>query len=500
MKQPESLLALAISGTSRFQHLPDSPHSMLADAWSVLKESDLVEGTLKAAAIEGIAMRAGYQPVKGIELLDPAPVEKYRKVDNAAVSAAQRMIQGEFAQGWTEWLLLCKRNGCIVPPRLLPAILDLGSRQRAQRSLICQVIGERGFWLAKQQSQWSWVLEAADVTEEAWEFGDPAERLSWLRQERARDPLSAIKALQATWSSESGEMRDAITQLAVETTLEEDEIWLEELALKDRRQSVRQAAIRSLTSIPDSSFQKRARKRLSEIIEMDKRRLTLKISDVYQQEWRDDAIQEKPPGNKGQKAWWAKQILAQNPIHAWTDILGMSISELVNSDIDADWREFVYETWVDSMEQFPDKDFLIHFLPKGLRDAKAQKASQKFATRLPLIFSALPATEIADVLESVKLGDALTIELLARFQPELLTQHKRLNRVIQSWLRDKQTYSTRPIAESLAFCIYHTTISSLLTDIAKLPELSANAETFARTLEFRQSYISQINSSETNQS
>ncbi|MGB0744594.1 MAG: DUF5691 domain-containing protein, partial [Opitutales bacterium] len=158
MKQPESLIAIGLSGASRYQQLPPPPHAVLADVWSRIDESNLPQAVLHASALDGLARRSGYQPMTDIALSDPAREETKVQIQDAAVVAAQRMIRGEFTHGWTEWLRLCQRHGFIAAPRLLPALLDLGTQQRNLRPLIRAVVGERGFWIARKLESWSWVL------------------------------------------------------------------------------------------------------------------------------------------------------------------------------------------------------------------------------------------------------------------------------------------------------------------------------------------------------
>ncbi|MGB0743974.1 MAG: DUF5691 domain-containing protein, partial [Opitutales bacterium] len=318
--------------------------------------------------------------------------------------------------------------------------------------------------------------------------------IAWLCQERECNIARAIQALEETWPSESGEMRESITRIAAECPRPEDEIWLQKLALKDRRQSVRQAAVRALLQLPQSAFADRARARLLKLIRL-KRHLTLDIPDTYDDVWEQDGIQIKAPGNYGQKAWWARQILAQNPITSWAEALDLGIPDLVELKIDEDWRELVYDAWIDSAQQVPSESFLIHFLPKKLRGKKVMRASDCYVSQLPSLFGVLPVEAVARVLESIQIEAPLTLDLLARFKPEVGAAHRHLNKVIRSWLREKRSEANRSTAESLAYCVAPEAFKPLLLDIASMPSLSSAAETFARTLEFRQSYIPHLNRS-----
>lgn len=175
----DPLTTAALLGTMRLHAFPPAPHEILEAPWKALTNSDPATAVLHAAALESAALRAGRQPIEGVEL--PTPVggeEKTRRLPPAAVPPVLRMLEGEYAQGLPEWLRLAAEGGFRVPARILPALFDHGTRRRDLRPAIRAVAGSRGVWLARQRERWKWVLEETAVPEKTTEKGTPAERLA----------------------------------------------------------------------------------------------------------------------------------------------------------------------------------------------------------------------------------------------------------------------------------------------------------------------------------
>lgn len=486
----DPLTTAALLGTGRMTAFPTAPHEVLEEAWPELPVADGPRAVLQAAALEVTARRAGYQPISGVDLPEPAVEGDMRPVPPVGVAAVHRMLAGEYAEGLVEWLRVASANGLSAPARLLPPIFDLGTRRRELRSLIRQVGGTRGVWLARQQKAWSWVVEEVVVPDEAWDEGSPAERLAWLRQTRAADPERAMAAIAAEWKGEAPDGREAIVAMVAEHPLPDDEDWLESLALKDRRQATRQAAVAALLAIPESAFRTRVLERAGKLLHVvgrgKKRILKLEPPKEFDQSWAADDIREKGPQGTGEKAWWSRQILAQVPLSAWPDLLKLEAKELFVIPRDPDWGDTVLLAWTDALQRRPE--LLDEFLPALF--AVIDKLPLTIGSMLRPVLEQLAPELIGGVLEPLPLPSEEMLALLVRFQPPLDQKRTpRLFELVTAWWSTKSQAFTRPEAAALAFCVDPASIPMLLERIAKFPDLGAAAEEFARAIEFRQTYL-----------
>lgn len=198
-------------GTSRVaqgtdQSLPAELETLLPAAGAAPAEERL---WLALGALE-LWTRAGHIPPPpaaiaahacAAEILPPCPPR--------AESPLQLILQGMHANLLPEWLQLLVERRALIPPRFLPALLDLGTRQPALRPAIAPGIGERGRWLARKNPSWTWAASVDDPEQRlaAWHTGTLDERRAALEAWRRGDPAAARQALQDAWPGEPPEHR-----------------------------------------------------------------------------------------------------------------------------------------------------------------------------------------------------------------------------------------------------------------------------------------------------
>jgi hypothetical protein len=216
-----------------------------------------------------------------------------------------------------EWLRLLHRHGGRLPPHVLPKLLDAATRQPALRPAVLPVLGERGHWLARLQPEWRWAADAdADADAAPWETGTPEQRVSALRDWRARDPQAALAALAAAWSSEPPDQRAALLAALAVGLAPDDEAFLE-TALDDRRKEVRAAAQRLLTRLPGSRLAQRMEDRLLPLLRVESGRIELTLPAALDAAMRRDGIGAAPHHGLGEKAGWVVDMLAAIDPHVW---------------------------------------------------------------------------------------------------------------------------------------------------------------------------------------
>ena len=493
----DPLIATALLGSARMAAMPPAPDPSLEATWQAIPMENPAAAVLHGLAILRTLQRAGMKTLDAVDSTDPCPPESREAFPPAAVDVLKRLLAGEFSEVLPEWLRLASASPRIVPGRVLPDLLTAASKNPALRTAVPALAGERGLWIAGRHRRFSWMLEGIAVDENAWDDGEPAERLAWLRQTRLIDPSRAAAAISSQWSGEDAPLRESILRIVAESPQPCNEEWLESLALKDRRQEVRELAAAALSGLPESDFLKRAVARVVARVKIERRLLKRVIAidppAAFDPAWAADGIKEKPPQGIGEKAWWLRQMIALIPLDLWLGLLDLGRNDLFSTTIDKDWNDVLVLGWIDSARRMPHRSLAGRFLPFIATlepwPPSAAIKSQVIAGSL----AALPVLERYHILDQLApiVTTPLALDLLARCgeAPPPGVGHAILA-VLDQALKTIPTPFYRPDARALAVCIPHDGIQPRLEMLAKLSELSAAAEEFATTLEFRKSLIS----------
>jgi hypothetical protein len=260
----DPLTTQALLGSARMTALPAAPAPELADVWPALDPLNPAASLLQALSLQRALHLAGTRPVALTdETMSECPAESRPLLSQAMVAIGLRLVNGEFPELIGEWLTLGLATGAVVPPRSLPAWLRFATRNSEHRDAVRGLSGERGIWLARLRSEFSWLLEEAPVDEAAWDEGQPAERLAWLRLMRRSDPDRARTAVEAQWAGEDPAMRERILRVIAAAPTPADFGFLETEGLRDRRQEVREQAFIALLQMSDSPLRQRSQGRLA---------------------------------------------------------------------------------------------------------------------------------------------------------------------------------------------------------------------------------------------
>ena len=496
----DPLIATALLGTARMPAMPPAPDPSLEATWQAIPIDNPAAAVLQGLAILRTLQRCGIKTLAATDATDasvPSPPESREVLEPAAVDVLQRLLAGQFPEVLPEWLRLASASARRVPGRLLPALLAAATKTPALRAVVPALAGERGLWIARRHRNFPWMLDETEVDENAWDAGEPAERLAWLRQARIADPSRTATAISAHWAGEDASMRESILRIIMENPQAWEEPWLEESALKDRRQEVRDLAATALASLPASDFQKRAHARVRGRVKIErrflKRTITIDPPAAYDPSWAADGIREKPPQGMGEKAWWLRQMISLIPLDQWPGVLDVGENELFTTAIDKTWQEPLLLGWIDSARRLPRRAHAHRFLPFiAALEPWPPSASPKSQVMAGML-DALTHNERFEALDGLvrDLTVPLALDLLARCgEPPPPGKGKAILALLDQALVTIPTPFVRPQARALAVCIPQDGIQPRLDKLAKLTELSAAAEEFATTLEFRRSLIS----------
>ena len=167
----------------------------------------------------------------------------------------QRLLKGDFSSIATDSSanrFKTAMQPTNVPPALLPLLLDAASNKPELRTLLPSTVGERGPWLAKQNSNWNYLPARALPMRRS---GRP---VNFLNASRSSSNFGAsTRIAPANWSYPPGRRNRPRNRCFIQTFADglapADEEFLTE-ALADKRKEVRATAAMLLARISDSKY------------------------------------------------------------------------------------------------------------------------------------------------------------------------------------------------------------------------------------------------------
>lgn len=276
--------------------------------------------------------------------------------------------------------------GLRLPNGLLTLALEAGQRSVALRPALLAVLGERGRWLARQNTAWRYAEggTAADAPlETRWSDGSLAQRIALLREERQRDPASARERFKTALPDLPAKERAELAAVLIEGLSMDDEPLLVALC-KDRGGDVRQTARALLVQLPGSATTQRAIARLQACLEKPSTLKSLlgaawKIDapQAAGDDWKADGLEVQLPKYEhlGERAWWLNQLARQVPLAWWESHTSMTPAALLQWAAKTDWTAALARAWLDVLRTAPDsawcQAFLGHWPGKAVRENPA---------------------------------------------------------------------------------------------------------------------------------
>lgn len=340
---------------------------------------------LQAAGILTVCERAGQRP-------QPTPLPASHvaaTVDNAqpalpdpALHATLRWLLTEAPQHLQiHWLEQLAVAGWRLPAALLPLALDTAQRASVLRPAVSAVLGERGRWLAHQNSSWRYAAGTAETApaDTRWQEGTLAQRLQLLRQERQSHPAQGRARLQASLSDLPAKERAELLAVFQTGLSADDAELLTALAQKDKSREVRQTARVLLVQLPDSAITQAAIARLQACVQASGKNAVWTIAppEAADPDWKNHGIELERPKYEslGERAWWLYQLARQVPLVWWTQHTCMAPEALLQWVAQNDWRDALVRAWWDVLRPAPDAAWchalLQHWPGKALPDSQA---------------------------------------------------------------------------------------------------------------------------------
>ncbi|MEO1620346.1 MAG: DUF5691 domain-containing protein [Cyanobacteria bacterium J06632_3] len=349
---PKAIVSTADSQKSSSATDTTDPSEALSEFVSQLDWSNPAAALLATAGTVALYQQVGQRP-EVREQLSLAPCEPdVLPCCSPKIGRYLHTALHTYPQVVPELLSLIAELGQRLPPKCLPDVLRFGQGKGEFSAQIGAVLGNRGRWLAAQNSDWHYasVLEAQGFAEDlslletTWAQGKTSDRLAALRQWRRADPDAARETVEETWAVETWRDREAILQVFSTGLSLADEPFLES-ALADRAQGVRQEAARLLSLLPQSQLCQRMIERVQRFVVLETGKITVTLPETYEAVWKRDGIRLKPLNGLGERASWLQQLLAKAPLSCWT----VSPQQIVEAVADHEWRAVLLGGWAQAV-------------------------------------------------------------------------------------------------------------------------------------------------------
>ena len=308
------LRAAALVGTAR-RDVPPLPALGFASRDGATREELLLD----AAALGDAVRRAGRVADPAPEPDDPAPAERLAVAPSGAVQILELLVTqgpvGGASRGVlaVHWFDTAAAAGRVVPPRLLPQVLDLATTSAVRRAARA-VVGERGRWLAARNPDWSWVTDEGRAEQ-------AADRVSAIAALRDADADAGRALVEQTWATDGAQQRAAAVAAMIVGLGDADEPFLER-CLDDRARSVREEACRLLDRLPGSARAARMADRLRPLLTTHgtlRKHLEVELPDDPDAAAVRDGLVDPGPG-VSKRTRWLQQIVAGAPLEVWTQV------------------------------------------------------------------------------------------------------------------------------------------------------------------------------------
>ncbi len=340
---------------------------------------------LDRAVLLTAARRAGRRPDRAEPLPacepDPRPV-----VSPAAALRLARILGGEHPDLLSEWLAAAVARELRPPAQSLPTLLDRARRaDPGLRSLVAKAGGPRARWLARLNPDWNFVTAPILAGEDAWRFGDPEQRRSYLVDLRARDPRAARKLIAASWRRASRDRVMFLSVLADHLTLA-DERLLED-ARADPADDVRSRAGYLLASLPGSALGQRMATRARAFLRLHQgiHGMRLIVSPPTRRDpwmWQDGIVSRGTMAlaTQADRARLMLEVLARTPLSTWTDEFGLAPAQIASLPAGS-WAPVLLAGWSRAAIAQRDHDWMDALISRVLTGPPPGTAAEIEALR-----------------------------------------------------------------------------------------------------------------------
>jgi Family of unknown function (DUF5691) len=427
----DRITSLATLGLGRHS---SAMEDLLPDPAVKLPDGTREQWLLRCAAATLLTRLAGRRSVAAAVTLPAraAAVPEQAIPEPTIAEAALRRLARLFAEGPKEligeWFACALKSQKVLPPQWIPPVFEaLTPRMRLEYA---PVFGERIHWLASQDARWTIEGIAKECSEDDWQTGSAAERIALLKRVRESDPGRGRTWLEATWSTDSAEAREAFVQALTIGLSSADEAFFEK-ALDDKRKGVRLAAAENLARLPESALVHRALTRLQPVFVFDprpsgmlgrltSRKLRIELPAALDKAALRDCIEPKPPADRkiGERSFWLMQMLSIPPPLVWLQRFDCSAAELLAAADRTDYAQEVFSALCTACMRHPDPEWVAAL--SAVWRTRGREQDLGAAAGIAALLAALPVTardaQLQTEISALRSQDSvdLSLQLLTR--------------------------------------------------------------------------------------
>jgi len=352
----EDLVKVALVGTAKHPQVGSLESDMageLLSAW----QGESAEGLLLLqAGVAAMTAQAGFEARVLPPPVDASPPDAGPPGSPRLVGILQNALASDSHELLQEFASLMRSSGMVMPPEVLPAVLDI--QDTSSREAVLPVLGERGRWLSQFRESWNWVTQGVgampaadlDALKRQWEEGNIAARCAVLGRLRKMDAALARSWLQEIFKQEKPEHRVRLLEQFETSPDAGDEPFLEE-TLTDRSENVRRKTAELLAKMPGSELAARMRVRADAILQGDPAKpgkpptITCSPPTEIDSAWKRDGVPDQAPSGRGKRAVWVEAVLRAVPPGHWVERFAAEPNALVASIAADDFGPAVLEGW-----------------------------------------------------------------------------------------------------------------------------------------------------------
>jgi Family of unknown function (DUF5691) len=377
-------------------------------------------GTVEAATLEwlvrnNLKQKAGFVPKTEAQQLPKDDIGLNEHTELALLLT--KLVNHRYADALTtNTVQLLVENQKKWPAALLPDLLGWAKPRPAMHSIVRQVVGSRGVWLARLNPEWAYI--STNPSEENWEISSFTDRLFIVKKLRNESSSKAYQLVISTFDQD-----DTTGKSLLLSTLKSPELkyfgFLEE-CLKHRSKEVRkQAGLLLLKSI-QSQLSKDVQKAALQIVSISgggiltNKKMSLKFP-TEKIDW-DEFLPIASMGKQSIQEILLTRLVAALPIDFWLNHFQLEFSVLLKFIEKTDYTEAFTQGFFASMRLFEQDQFLmplVEFYHKTRKPANKISADYKYLisvcdeTIFQQVFKLLLNSEGAIGLDGGLLRDAI---------------------------------------------------------------------------------------------
>ncbi|MDC0231446.1 DUF5691 domain-containing protein [Aureispira] len=294
--------------------------------------------------------------------IDLPQKENFKYCNKSRKNQLQNILNNNHDELFTEILEILSEKKLLVPPDLLPELLNLGSSNLQLQRLITKCIGKRGVWLSQFSDKWDYARNYINNDDNIFFYGSIQERINYIKKIHKIKPSNAISLIEKVWKDEGFMVRTKLIKALKESLTIKDEPFLEK-AINDSRHEVRAQASALLASLPQSRLVYRMKDLIKEVITYDTstKSISIELPTLNTAEMKKNGILPRKIylENHGHKSNQLFQIISKIPPQWWSDFFLKTPVQILELTSKTEWKNIFLFGFIHAAKNFNNEEWII---------------------------------------------------------------------------------------------------------------------------------------------